>query len=203
MDKENLWRYLPDHSYEILCNWLEAYSLQIKITRERNSKTGDYRPPDKKVNYHRISVNNNLNPYNFLITLVHEYAHLLTWVTYRNKVKPHGNEWKTIYYNLLFFLLSNSIFPKDIEYIIAKLIARRYPSEKSGEQNLARALSSYNSHLNNTLHLEDLPENVTFKTKNNMSFTKGPKIRTRYKCFCLDNRRWYYVSALMPVLPKE
>ena len=41
-------------------------------------------------NNHRISVNGNLNKYSFLITLIHELAHLLTFTQYKNRVDPHG-----------------------------------------------------------------------------------------------------------------
>ncbi|HAD34265.1 MAG TPA: hypothetical protein DCF44_07170 [Chitinophagaceae bacterium] len=44
-----------------------------------------------------MSVNGNLNSYHFLITLLHEIAHMLVWEQFRNRVKPHGLEWKHVF----------------------------------------------------------------------------------------------------------
>ena len=75
---------------------------------------GDYRNAVNGKN-HRVTVNGNLNTYAFLITLLHELAHLLAYEQYGNRIFAHGKEWKSIYGKLLHDFLSRKIFPEDIE----------------------------------------------------------------------------------------
>ena len=86
-------QYMPLSAAPIISKWIDYFQCEFKISKNRATKLGDYRHPFKN-NGHKISVNNNLNSYAFLVTTVHEFAHLLTWNEYKNKVKPHGNEWK-------------------------------------------------------------------------------------------------------------
>ena len=43
----------------------------------------------------------NLNPYRFLMTLVHEVAHLVAFQKYGRAIKPHGKEWKFTFQTLM------------------------------------------------------------------------------------------------------
>lgn len=81
--------YLPENTYPEVAEMLNKYKVHLTVTRQRQSVLGDYRHEylDKA---HRISVNGNLNKYSFLITLLHELAHLFTFENHRNKVPPHG-----------------------------------------------------------------------------------------------------------------
>ena len=65
---------------------------QIRVSKPRKTKLGDYRRPGRPHQPHRISINGNLNPYAFLITLLHEWAHLEIYQEYKGKVAPHGPE---------------------------------------------------------------------------------------------------------------
>ena len=97
---EYLQQYLPNGSAPLVMQYLHHYKVHLTITRERKSILGDYRHATHERN-HRISVNGNLNKYSFLITLVHELAHLLTFQQYGNRVQSHGREWKHLYAFLL------------------------------------------------------------------------------------------------------
>ncbi len=90
---KQLSNYLPPGTYEPVIAFLEKYKVHLTVSRERKSILGDYRHRTHHDN-HRISVNGNLNVYAFLVTLVHELAHLLTYEEYGNKVMAHGKEWK-------------------------------------------------------------------------------------------------------------
>ena len=70
-------RYLPDAAVPIISHWIFSFDFKLKIKRPRSSKYGDYRAAERGSN-HQITINNNLNKYAFLITLVHEIAHLTT-----------------------------------------------------------------------------------------------------------------------------
>src|SRR6266853_6353615 len=106
--------YLPPDTYEQVLNYLRQYKVHLTVAGERKSILGDYRHRTHHDN-HRISVNGNLNKYSFLITLLHELAHLLTFEQFGNKVMAHGREWKLVYGKLLEQFVQNKIFPADIE----------------------------------------------------------------------------------------
>ena len=84
-----LLKYIPETSAPLIAQWVVEYDFKLKIKRERNTKLGDYRSPQNGGN-HIITVNHNLNKYSFLITLVHEIAHLVTFNAHKDRVLPHG-----------------------------------------------------------------------------------------------------------------
>ena len=94
-------KYIPENAVEKVIELLNTYQPQIKISRSRTTKLGDYRPPQGNIKIHRISVNHDLNSYAFLVTLLHELAHLVTWQNHKRKAKPHGTEWKNAFKSLL------------------------------------------------------------------------------------------------------
>src|SRR5206468_9194087 len=97
------------------------YKVHLTVARERKSILGDYRHRTHGSN-HRISVNGNLNKFSFLITLLHELAHLLTFEKYSNKVASHGKEWKHIFGQLLATFIEHNVFPDDIKQALKKSI---------------------------------------------------------------------------------
>ena len=92
---EYLSRYIPEASAQLMFDYLNKYKVHLTITKERRSILGDYRHATHYQN-HRISINGNLNKYSFLITLIHEIAHLVTFVQHGNRVSAHGREWKDL-----------------------------------------------------------------------------------------------------------
>src|SRR5688572_11940900 len=95
-----LTNYLPPGTLDPVISYLHQHKVHLTITRERKSILGDYRHRTNHSN-HRISINSNLNVYAFLITLLHEMGHLLTFEQYGNRVSAHGKEWKMIFGRLL------------------------------------------------------------------------------------------------------
>ena len=75
---EYLQRFIPAASVPQTLQLLHQYKVHLTITRNRKSVLGDYRHADGQ-QAHRISVNGDLNKYAFLITLLHELAHLVTF----------------------------------------------------------------------------------------------------------------------------
>src|SRR5688500_5038981 len=114
-----LLQYLPPNTYEPVLQYLHQYKVHLTVARERKSILGDYRHRTHMHN-HRISVNGNLNKYSFLITLLHELAHLLTFEQYGNKVLAHGREWKTIFGQLLDQFIKHDVFTNDIKQALLR-----------------------------------------------------------------------------------
>ena len=88
--------FIPDGCLSPVLAYLQQYKVHLTITRERKSVLGDYRNKVFNKN-HRITVNGNLNKYSFLITLLHELAHLVAFEKYGHRILPHGSQWKSEY----------------------------------------------------------------------------------------------------------
>ena len=112
---QSLEDFLPPGAYTMVEPYLLHYKVHLTITRSRASVLGDYRNAHAG-KAHRISVNGNLNPYAFLVTLLHELAHLITFIRFGHRVDAHGKEWKQQFSELLKHFLTASFFPKDIKY---------------------------------------------------------------------------------------
>jgi hypothetical protein len=190
-----LMEYMPEKVVPIILEWIETSNVQLRITRSRFSKLGDYRPPINK-KYHRISINHDLNQYHFLITLVHEFAHLKVWEKYPKNVKPHGTEWKQFFSDLMQNFLTPDIFPADILNILK--IYLKNPTASTSNSKLLAVLRRYDRN-NNYPVLEDLPSNAIFRIENGFIFQKMEKLRKRIKCKRLDNNRIYLVNPLIKV----
>ncbi len=197
-EKKILNNYLPAAAVEMVFDQIKSKNVHLKITRNRKTKFGDYRPPVYHSN-HRISVNHNLNPYAFLITFIHEYAHLLVFEKFKNRVLPHGKEWKRIYQLLIEEYINADIFPDELDRVLIKSIQNGKASHSS-DLELSRILQRYDSTVTQ-IRVEDLPINTIFKANNGKRYKKGEKQRIRYKCVCLDNDRLYLFHPLTPIIP--
>ena len=117
----HLQSYLPEGCLDDVLHYIHLYKVHLTITRERSTVLGNYRNSYAN-NNHKISVNGNLNKYSFLITLLHELAHLFTYEKFGNKVQAHGQEWKNEYSKLLAqFLLKKIVVFKKSEKIFSSL----------------------------------------------------------------------------------
>lgn len=116
MSIETLKSYLPENALSFLKIWFADYPIHIKITRNRNSKLGDYRKmPD---NSHQITINSTLEPDLFFFVLTHELAHLIAFEKFGRRISAHGNEWKTTFAQMI--LESLDIYPQELQLILKK-----------------------------------------------------------------------------------
>ena len=195
-NKNILAKYLPDHTVDVITEWIYVYDFKLKIKKSRASKYGDYRPPVKGAN-HQITINHDMNKYAFLITLVHEVAHLTNWNKNKNRVKPHGEEWKNEFKVLMAPFIREEIFPPDVLSALTRYM--RDPAASScSDPHLMRVLKQYDVRVNTVL-LEELPPNAVFMYSQGRYFVKGEKIRTRFKCLELKTKREYLFSPLAEV----
>src|SRR5262245_8394619 len=135
---EYLRQFIPHAAVPRVLEYLHQYKVHLTITRERKSVLGDYRHATSHQN-HRISVNSSLNPYAFLITLVHELAHLVTFIQFGNRVQAHGREWKNCYAMLLKDFMGKNIFPEVIERTLQQSM-HDLPASSCADENLMRVL---------------------------------------------------------------
>jgi len=190
--------FLPDGCFEPVVDYLNHYKVHLTITKKRKSVLGDYRHASMH-SHHAITVNGNLNKYEFLITLLHELAHLLTFEAYGNRVEAHGKEWKLFYSKLLLHFTEKNIFPPDISQALQKSI-RNPSATANGETELLMVLRKYNTVTRtDILLLAQVPEGVIFKTENGRLFKKGPKRRKRYECIEIHSGLKYAFSPICEV----
>lgn len=191
-------RYLPEGAAELVLDYLERYQVHLTITRERKSILGDYRHAHPGRN-HRISVNGNLNRYSFLITLLHELAHLLTFEQHGRRVQAHGQEWKTVYSNILKDFIGKQMFPDDI--VAALRQSLHNPAAGScAEDHLVRALRRYDGEKRPGLKMiEELVSGALFKIEKGRVFRKGDKMRKRYRCVEIATGKLYLFSPVYEV----
>jgi predicted SprT family Zn-dependent metalloprotease len=189
--------FLPAGTYNAVEEYLRFYKIHLTVAKQRKSILGDYRHRTHFTN-HRISVNGNLNKYAFLITLLHEIAHLLTFEKYSNRVMAHGTEWKTIYGSLLKQFVENKIFPPDIEKEL--LSSLKNPAASScAEDDLIRVLRKYDTNTNGYRLVEEIPLNSLFKLDDGKVFKKGEKQRKRFKCEEVKTGKMYLFSPVYEV----
>jgi SprT protein len=192
-----LQQFIPEGSSQLVLNYLHQYKVHLTVTRERKTVLGDYRNAVDGKN-HRISVNGNLNTFGFLITLIHELAHLVTFMQFGNRVKAHGKEWKYIYAKMLEDFLKLDIFPDDIKAAFKKTI-HDLPASSCADEGLTRVLKNYDRKSNGLLLIEQIGEGDFFQTDDKRIFRRGKKLRKRFECVEVATKRLYLFSPIYEV----
>ncbi len=173
--------------------------VKIKVSRPRKGKLGDFRPSDDHEN-HVITVNDNLNPYSFLITFVHEVAHLKIWERHKNKVDPHGAEWKQEFKKLMRDFMTPAILPESLITALS-IHFTKTKSSTCFDPDLMHELLKYD--VNNTkILLSNVEMNVPFEFDNRV-FIRKENLRTRSKCEELNTNRVYLIHNAAFVRVKE
>jgi SprT protein len=195
---ESLADYLPEGTFHPVLKFIQQYNIHLSVTKKRISILGDYRHPARWGN-HKISINGNLNKYEFLLTFLHELAHLLTYEKFNNRVEAHGIEWKNIFSELLIHFLQLNVFPADIVVELKKSI-KNPAATANGETALLAVLRRYNSPLREGYStIENLPIEAVFLTENGRLFKKKGKRRKRYECIEINTGRLFSFSAIAEV----
>ena len=133
-------KYLPEHAVAFCFELIKNNNVHLKIVNERQTRHGDYR---KAVSgKHEITVNSNLNKYRFLITLIHEIAHLVAFEKYGRNIKPHGNQWKITFQHLMIPFIRPEIFPNQLLPFLARHFKNPTASSDT-DAHLALALNKY------------------------------------------------------------
>ena len=192
-------RWIPEKAAQLSLDYLNHYNVHLTITRERKSILGDYRHATRSSN-HRISVNGNLNHYSFLITLIHELAHLVTFMEYGNRVQSHGKEWKGIYRKMLEEFIRLGVFPTDILAALKKSL-HNLPASSCADEDLMRVLKQYDEKSGELILVEQIPEGGCFSLEDQRVFRKGKKLRKRYQCMELATGKLYLFSPIYEVKP--
>ncbi|MFN3555207.1 MAG: SprT-like domain-containing protein [Bacteroidales bacterium] len=200
--KEILSRYFPAGVVEQVADIIVKNRIQLRFTAGRNTKLGDYRPPGSKVSAHRITLNGNLNPWFLYLVFIHEYAHLLVWNKYQNRVSPHGQQWKEEFASLLRQQLYQNSLPESIARQVLDF-CKNPRATFASHAPLWKALKTFDAPNDNEVLVADLPVNAYFVAANGKIFQKEERVKTRYRCYCVNNKRRYLFHPMAGVQPLE
>ncbi|RYE16465.1 MAG: sprT domain-containing protein [Sphingobacteriaceae bacterium] len=180
-----------------MARWIDYFQCEFKVSRNRGTKFGDYRSPFGGKG-HRISVNFDLNAYAFLVTTVHEFAHLYTFNQHQHNAKPHGTEWKNNFKRMMKPFFELDIFPADIKHVIINYLDNPAASSCS-DLTLFRALKKYDVKEASIVVVEKVPANALFRWKDGRVFRRGERLRKRYRCVEVSSNRIYLFNPVAEV----
>ncbi|MAU16537.1 MAG: sprT domain-containing protein [Muricauda sp.] len=186
--KNTLQKYLPELAVAPCFELIKTHGVHLKIVSHRVTRHGDYRRLPNGL--HQITVNASLNKYRFLITLVHEIAHLVAFETYGRRIKPHGLEWKRTFQHLMVPFIRPEVFPSQLLPIIANHF-KNPKASSSTDARLSIALKAFDEEERRNSYVFELPTGSIFKLYNGRLFKKGNKKVKRYECVELSTGRLY------------
>ncbi|TRZ44271.1 SprT-like domain-containing protein [Robertkochia solimangrovi] len=185
--RETLAKYIPERAVLPCMEMIKMYHVHLKIVNERVTRHGDYRAlPDGS---HQITVNANLNKYRFMITLVHEIAHLVAFQKFGRQIKPHGQEWKYTFQKLMLPFIHPEIFPNGLLPVLANHFKNPKASSDT-DARLSLALKQYDPQ-NDKNYIFELPHGSIFRIYNGKVFKKGDKRIKRFECVEMSTGRIY------------
>ena len=196
MSIEPIKKFLPVTSWPHLKNWFGQHRIHIRVTRDRNSKLGDYRKkPDGS---HQITINSTLQPDLFFFVLTHELAHLLAFHQYGQRILPHGKEWKSVFREMLH--TSIRVYPEDLQPVILHF-ARSPKANFMASDGLVRYFYPPGNGAQETF-VEALTEGDLFIYRN-QEFQVLHKLKKNYLCKNLKSEKRYIFKPLVSVQKKD
>ena len=186
---QDLKSYIPEFAFDQVFQLLSDECLEVVIKKLAKPDTAII---ERKNGRHQITINSNLNPYRFLVTLLHEIAHYEAYQQHGSKIKPHGKEWKLTFQRLALPFLRPEIFPIQVLPFLAQYFKNPKASSDS-DVLLSRSLIEFDPPNKKTFIFEVI-EGAKFKTHNGKLFRKGKKRRTRYEATELQSGRLYSFS---------
>lgn len=184
-------KYLPKGASPVVYDWIRKQPFHLKITKPRATKLGDYRTPGTD-GIHRITVNGNLNPFSFLVTLVHEIAHMDHFLDTGNLRNPHGQKWQAHYRKRFYEIAPHIGLPQDVATAIEHHL--QSPAASScADPALLRTLRKYDRQ--QVLTLSEIAHGTLFTLNGGKIFKKGDLRRTRVRCLDITSNRHYLIHA--------
>lgn len=188
-------KYLPEGYAHFVQQLMVKYPIRFRIVKPRSTKLGDFKV-NRLTKETQITINGNLNPYSFLITTVHEFAHYIAFKKYGLKIKPHGEEWKREYALLSSEAINFGHLPKDVEAAFVNSLIKIKAS--CSDLSLMRTLKQYDKTNSERVNIECLSKNAIFAYQNRQ-FKLLEKKRTRYLCEELESNKKYSFHALTEI----
>ncbi|WP_456314004.1 SprT-like domain-containing protein [Pseudomonas shirazensis] len=184
---ETLAKYLPEYAVKPAFELIVANQVHLKIVNERQTRHGDYRRGH--TGKHEITVNSSLNKYRFLITLIHEIAHLVAFEKFGRNIKPHGDEWKFTFQRLMVPFIRPEIFPGHLLPLLARHFKNPTASSDT-DTTLSLALKQFDKE-NDKNYVFEIPYGSVFRIKNGKIFKKLAVRTKRFECIEISSGKTY------------
>ena len=198
---------LPAGTEPYIESLLGRQPCAVRLARPRRTKLGDHRPPGRGRGEHRISINDDLNPYAFLTTLLHEIAHVATWERherhrprYGRRVRPHGPEWQAEFAGLVEPVVALGVLPDDVTAALGRTLVRPAAATCS-DRELLLALGRYDQVAPGLVRVEEIATGGWFRLASGAMFRAGRTLRTRRQCFAAGSGAEYRAHCLARVEP--
>lgn len=189
--------YFPSASREMVRELFLKNPFSFTITKANKTKLGSFKA-GRPGSLPTIFINYDLGNYSFLLVFLHELAHYLVWYKIKRRTSPHGDEWKNEYIQLVQPFMQQNIFP-DVLVPELKKYFRTTPATMHRSISLIKTLAQLDGK-NVSLTVHDLPIDATFRLSSGKEFVKIEKIRTRYKCYCPADKKYYLVSKSAQII---
>ena len=187
-DIKALENFIPANCFDDIFNYLHQYKIQLSVTPQRKSIHGNYQH-NFITKENKISVNGTLNPYAFLVTLIHEIAHLVAFEKFGRNIKPHGEEWKITFQRLMVPFIRPEIFPHHLLPLLARHF--RNPSASSDtDTTLSLALKQFDQQ-NDKNYVFEIPYGSVFRISNGKIFKKIAVRTKRFECLEISTGKTY------------
>ena len=186
---QEIFQKIPKASLEYVKELIKYENILFKLKNNRKTKHGDFSV--KKDFSIEITINSDMNPFRFLITLLHEISHFFVYKDFGFNTKPHGYKWKNKFKELLIPVINNEVFPDDILRPLAKYAVNPKASTDT-DLDLSIALNKYN--VNVSSYILDLRKGDKFKALNKKNYIVVGKRRKRYECLEIDSKKLYLFS---------
>lgn len=184
---EILEKYIPQAAVFPVMELIKSHNVHLKIVNERVTRHGDYRKLQN--GQHQITVNASLNKYRFLITLIHEIAHLEAFQRFGRLIKPHGLEWKRTFQVFMLPFLRPEVFPNDLLPYLARYFKNPKASSDT-DASLALALKQYDPP-NDKNYIFEIPFGSHFRIYNGKIFKRGKQRVKRFECLEVSTGKIY------------
>jgi len=184
--------HIPEPAIPYCLDLWKGSPFELKLSKSRQTKVGDFTSRGTK-SHPRITLNHDLNPFQFLLTYVHEVAHLHVYLRYGNRVDPHGEQWRTTFTELMIPLLWENVFPEEILHELRRHMINPMASSFS-DARLTQVMRRFDKNASQFVVLLALPEGSIFKFQGRY-FMKGKLRRTRILCREMKSKRDYLVPA--------
>ena len=193
----DFYSYLPERAIAKCASLIAGHKVVIHVVRTRKTKHGDFRvQPKRPVS---ITINAMENPYRFLLTFLHEWAHYKVFTSYTFRKKPHGKEWKSAFQQMVAPFLEGDIFPESL-LIPLKKHMQNARATFAADANLSMALRAFDPP-NNKKCIFELEQGALFNAQDGRVFSKDAKRRTRFVCTCVKTKKQYLFPPFVEVSP--
>lgn len=196
--REALPACIPLNAVEMIATWFDNHHVILRITRNRSTKLGDFRGgAHGSPSY--ISVNHNLNKYSFLITLLHEIAHAEVHLSYSRRMAPHGKAWKSAFQRITIPFIDAEIFPEPLKQVFIQYLNNPKASSTT-YLPLVSALRAFDNNSDEVI-VSLLQPGDMFTLRDRRTFKVIEKLRKRYRCYCIENKKTYLFSPVAVIQP--